>query len=57
MKVSLDEQIEVISYAVGQASGDDLKARLDAVLTTLLWLKANRSWVISASPENPLRRA
>lgn len=29
--------------------------RMDAVLTVLYWLKTNRSWVVSASPETPLR--
>lgn len=28
--------------------------RMDAVLTVLYWLKTNRSWVVSASPESPL---
>ncbi len=37
-----------------QGEADEHIARLEAVLTTLMWLRDNRAWVLASTPQSPL---
>lgn len=37
-----------------QEEADDHLARMEAVYSTLIWLRENRAWVLSASPGDPV---
>ncbi len=37
-----------------QGEADEHIARLEAVLTTLMWLRDNQAWVLASTPQSPL---
>lgn len=44
----------VVRGKMRQGEADEHTARLEAVLTTLMWLRDNRAWILAATPESPL---
>ena len=69
-KITLPQQIAEVGREIGlrrsvfpqfvargkmtQEEADEHMARMEAVYSTLIWLRENRAWVLSASPGDPL---
>jgi hypothetical protein len=69
-KISIEQQIAEVGRELGIRRGvypqfiargrmskeeaDEHITRLEAVYSTLLWLRDNRAWVLAATPESPL---
>jgi len=69
-KISLEQQISEVGREIGlrrnvypsmvargkmrQGEADEHLARLEAVFTTLTWLRDNRAWILASTPESPL---
>lgn len=69
-KISIEQQISEIQREIGlrknvypglvargkmrQGEADEHMARIEAALTTLMWIRDNRAWVLAATPGSPL---
>lgn len=72
-KILIEQQISEVQREIGlrknvypglvargkmrQGEADEHMARIEAVLTTLIWLRDNRSWVVAATPGSPMGEA
>jgi len=72
-KITIEQQIAEVGRELGlrrnvypqfiargkmsQQEADEHMARLEAVYTTLIWIRDNRAWVLASTPASPLPAA